>query len=146
MSTTIERATAADLPAILELLRRSALPPAGLEAHLSTTLAARDGTRVVGCAALELYGASALLRSVAVDSARRGQGLGRQLADRACDLGRARGARTVYLLTTTAGDFFPKLGFRTITRAEVDPAVRQSIEFTSACPADALVMRRELEP
>ena len=146
MSTTIERATAADLPAILELLRRSALPPAGLEAHLSTTLAARDGTRVVGCAALELYGASALLPSVAVDSARRGQGLGRQLADRACDLGRARGARTVYLLTTTAGDFFPKLGFRTITRAEVDPAVRQSIEFTSACPADALVMRRELEP
>jgi amino-acid N-acetyltransferase len=146
MTITIVGASAADLPAILDLLRRNALPPDGLEAHLATTLAARDGARLVGCAALELHGASALLRSVAVDSAHRGQGLGRRLTHHACDLGRARGVRAVYLLTTTAGDFFPKLGFRAITRAEVDPAVRQSVEFTAACPADALVMRRDLAP
>jgi len=145
MSVTIERAVAADLPAILDLLRGSALPPDGLDAHLTTTLAARDGTRLVGCAALELYGASALLRSVAVDPARRGEGLGRRLTQHACDLGRMHGVRAVYLLTTTASDFFPKLGFHAITRAEVDPAVRGSVEFTTACPVDALVMRRELD-
>jgi len=145
MSVTIERATAADLPAILELLRHSALPPDGLDARLATTLAAHDGSRLVGCAVLELYGGAALLRSVAVDPARRGEGLGRRLTQRACDLGRAHGVRAVYLLTTTAGDFFPKLGFRAITRAEVDPAVRQSVEFTTACPVDALVMRRALD-
>jgi len=146
MSVTIERAAATDLPAILDLLRRSALPHTGLDAHLATTLAARDGPRLVGCAALELYGSSALLRSVAVDAERRGEGVGRRLTQHACDLGRARGVRTVYLLTTTAGDFFSRLGFRAIGRTEVDAAVRQSVEFTTACPADALLLRQELGP
>src|SRR2546426_10626500 len=41
-------------------------PSAGLEQHVGSTLVARDGDRIVGTAALELYGGSALLRSVAV--------------------------------------------------------------------------------
>jgi amino-acid N-acetyltransferase len=51
---------------------------------------------------------------------------------------------TVYLLTETAGAFFPKLGFRPIARADVAPAVLRSAEFTTACPRSALVMVRSL--
>jgi len=50
----------------------------------------------------------------------------------------------VYLLTETAGHFFPRFGFHAISRAEVDVAVRRSTEFTTACPSSALVMRAEL--
>jgi amino-acid N-acetyltransferase len=146
VSATIEPAAPADLPAILALLSASALPPNGLEAHLATTLVARDGGALVGCAALEPYGGAALLRSVAVDAAHRGRGLGGRLTRRALDLAAARGARTVYLLTTTAGDFFPRFGFRATAREAVDPAVRRSVEFTTACPADALAMRLDLGP
>lgn len=86
----------------------------------------------------------ALLRSVAVDATRRGEGFGHQLTQAALDLARARGLSQVYLLTTTAADFFPRFGFRVVARSEVDPAVRQSVEFTTACPASAVAMRADL--
>ncbi len=54
------------------------------------------------------------------------------------------GVRTVYLLTETAAQFFLRLGFRPITRADVDSAVLRSTEFTTAYPASALVMVKPL--
>src|SRR6185503_12295305 len=116
----------------------------GLEEHVATTLVAQRNARVVGCAAVEIHGAAGLLRSVAVDEPRRGEGFGHQLTQAALDLARARGLSQVYLLTTTAADFFPRFGFRVVARGEVDPAVRQSVEFTTACPASAVAMRADL--
>ena len=107
-------------------------------------IVARDGAQVVGCAAVERYGASGLLRSVAVDGPRRGTGLGRRLTDAALAHARAHGVRTVYLLTETAAGFFPRFGFHPIARDMVDPAVRASVEFTSACSDTALAMAKEL--
>src|SRR2546430_16336056 len=74
--TTIAAATSADLPALLELLGQSALPTAGLADHLDTTLVAHEAGHVVGSAALELYGTTALLRSVAVAAGLRRPGAG----------------------------------------------------------------------
>ena len=105
---------------------------------------ARQEPGVVGTAALELYGDAALLRSVAVATSLRGQGLGAALTVAALDLARRRGVRTVYLLTETAERFFPKFGFTAITRVEVEPGVLQSPEFTTACPTSALVMVKQL--
>jgi amino-acid N-acetyltransferase len=146
MPATIAPASPTDLPAILDLLRRSDLPPDGLAERLATTVTAKDNGRLVGCAAVELYGESALLRSVAVDESVRGTGLGRALTAAALDLARARGAHTAYLLTETASGYFPRFGFRAITRDVVDPAVRRSVEFTTLCPASATVMRAALGP
>jgi amino-acid N-acetyltransferase len=50
----------------------------------------------------------------------------------------------IYLLTTTAERYFPKFGFERIQRADIPPAVQTSIEFTSACPSSATVMRKSL--
>jgi amino-acid N-acetyltransferase len=66
------------------------------------------------------------------------------LTDAALRLATALGANTVFLLTTTAEGFFPRFGFEQITRDEVPPSVRGSGEFQSACPASAIVMRRQL--
>lgn len=137
----IERARLTDAPAIHALLRRSELPQDGIDAHLATALVVRDGVTIVGCAALEVYGAQALLRSVAVDARAQGQGWGQQLTQAALDLARTTRVREVYLLTETARTFFPRFGFRPIERAAVPVAVQQSVEFTHACPASALVMR-----
>jgi amino-acid N-acetyltransferase len=144
MVVDIAAAAPADLPTILSLLERSKLPQAGLERLVATTLVAREGERLVGCAALELYGQAALLRSVAVEVSSRGLGLGQQLTRAALDLAKSRGIRTVYLLTETAEQFFPKFGFRSIARTAVAPAVRQSEEFTTACPESAIAMVTEL--
>jgi amino-acid N-acetyltransferase len=139
-SVTIAPARPADLAEILALLQRSRLPAAGLASHVWSAVVARDGGRVVGSAALELYGGSALLRSVAVEAELRGQGVGRRLATAALALAREHGVLTVYLLTETAAEFFARLGFSRLDREEVDPAVRQSAEFREACPASAVSM------
>jgi amino-acid N-acetyltransferase len=144
MTVTIAPADDTDIPALLALVEHSGLPLDGFLAHMRTALVARASERVVGSAALELYGTAALLRSVAVDASVRGQGLGQQLTRAALDLARRCGVITVYLLTETAGDFFRRFGFRPIERAAVEPVVRQSVEFTSACPVSAQVLALSL--
>jgi amino-acid N-acetyltransferase len=52
----------------------------------------------------------------------------------------------VFLLTTTAERFFPRFGFEEIARDEVPASVQASVEFQSACPASAIVMRKRLAP
>jgi amino-acid N-acetyltransferase len=99
---------------------------------------------VVGIAGLELYPDGALLRSVAVHPSWRSSGLGRTLVDRALETARRAGARDVFLLTTTAERYFPRLGFAGTSRASVPAGVQGSIEFREACPASAVVMRRSL--
>ena len=140
----IEAAGPADADAVFCLLEQNHLPLEGLENHLATTLVARQGDRIVGSAALEVYPEGALLRSVAVAAELQGQGLGHELTDAAIRLGRDLQVPAVYLLTTTAERFFPKVGFERIGRADVPATVRSSIEFTSACPSSAIVMRKPL--
>jgi amino-acid N-acetyltransferase len=140
----IQPATERDLPGIYSLLERLHLPLAGVDEHLPTMLVAREGEQIVGTAALELYADGALLRSVAVEPLRQGSRLGHQLTDAALRLAAVHGATTVFLLTTTAERFFPRFGFERITRDEVPASVRRSVEFQSACPASAVVMRKQM--
>ena len=105
---------------------------------------ARENGRVVGSSALEMYPDGALLRSVAVAPGLQGQGLGRELTEAAIQLAQKLHAPALYLLTTTAERFFPRFGFAPITRDEVPAGVRESVEFRSACPASAIVMRKVL--
>ena len=144
MTITVIPAGAEDLDGVLQLLRESGLPIDGLADHLATTLVIRDGARIVGSAALEVYGDGALLRSVAVAPATRGTGAGRALTNAAIDLAGVHRVPALYLLTTTADAYFPRFGFTRISRADVPPGVRCSVEFSSACPSSAIVMRRGL--
>ena len=127
---------------MIALLRRSKLPPDEIESHVGNALVIRQGGKVVGSAALEIYDDGALLRSVAVDEALRGQGWGVRLVEAALDLAQRRGVRGVYLLTETAEKFFPRFGFRVVSRAAVPPGVRQSVEFTTVCATSGTAMAR----
>lgn len=127
---SVERAAREDLPEILALLGTNGLPPDGLEGHLGSTLVAREAGRVVGSAALELYGPYTLLRSVAVERRHRGGGLGQHLT------------REAFLLT--ADGFVPRFGFEPVVRPAVPEDVRGSVEFVAACPESARVMSADL--
>ena len=139
------RASPVDLADILALLERSGLPQAGLEEALATTVVVRESGRVVGCSALEVYGTTALLRSVAVDPLRRSHGLGGRLVQAALSVARQLGIHEVYLLTETAADYFVRFGFQRIERRAASSAIYLSIEWTSACPASAQAMVLSLE-
>ena len=140
----IETANGDDLPAVLALLRQNRLPLDGVADHLETMVVARQDGRVVGAAALELYADGALLRSVAGDPTLQGQGLGHELTNAALRMATGLDIRNVFLLTTTAERFFPKFGFERIQRDDVPDSVQASIEFRTACPATAVVMRKRV--
>ena len=142
--TTIERAGRGTAEAVLMLLERTHLPLDGLAEHIGTAWSLRAGTTDVGGAALEVYADGALLRSVAVDPAVQNQGVGRQLTLAALSLAADLHVPAVYLLTTTAERFFPRFGFERIARADVPASVQSSVEFRSACPSTAVVMRKQL--
>jgi N-acetylglutamate synthase-like GNAT family acetyltransferase len=138
----IRPATIADWPAIAELLRASALPLDGAREHLDAFVIARRGALVAGTAGLEIYGEAALVRSVAVAVQERGRGVARALIASLIALAAQRRVSTLYLLTTTAADYFERLGFRALPRDTAPSALQESAEFRGACPASATFMAR----
>jgi len=122
----------------------SNLPLDGAREILSGFVLAVRGDEIVACAAMERYGAVGLLRSVAVKEAERNTGLGKEVVKRALSAAKESGMGEIVLLTETARGFFPKFGFREITRAEVPEPALESVEFKSACPQSAAVMRMKL--
>jgi amino-acid N-acetyltransferase len=140
----IEFASDQDLPEVRSLLQRLSLPLDGVDKHVKMMLVAREDGHVIGTAALELYEDGALLRSVAVDPSQQGKRFGHELTEAALRLAAAHSADTVFLLTTTAEHFFPKFGFEPIARDDVPASIQASVEFLSACPASAIVMRKHL--
>jgi phosphinothricin acetyltransferase len=141
---TIRRATPRDWERVAALLKILSLPLDGARDHIADfVLAERDGA-VVGCAAVERYGDTGLLRSVGIERAEQGHGTGAALVNHALREASAAGVRTVVLLTTTAERYFPRFGFSVIDRASVPEPVRASAEFQGACPASATVMRLDL--
>jgi len=140
----LRTARSGDLTEVLGLLGRAQLPTAGVAETLSHFVVAESEGKLVGVAGLEVYGASALLRSVAVEDSWRGSGVGRSLIDRALGEARQAGIEDVFLLTTTAEHYFPRFGFSCVSRDEVRDEVRASVEFQDACPSSAVVMRKSL--
>ena len=144
MTTTLRTARPEDLPAITRLLEESALPLDGVAESLADFVVAEADGALVGVAGLEVCREHALLRSVAVDEAWRGHGVGRALVARVVSDAEARGIAALYLLTTTAERYFPSFGFTRITRDEVPEDVRATSQFCGGCCASAAVMARRL--
>jgi amino-acid N-acetyltransferase len=140
----IESATDQDMPEVRSLLQRLGLPFDGVAEHMNTILVAKEEGHVVGTAGLELYDDGALLRSVAVDPRLQGHHLGHELAEAALQLAERHRVGTVFFLTTTDERFFPRFGFEPIARGDVPASLQDSVEFRSACPASAIVMRKHL--
>lgn len=113
------------------------------------TASARAGStspgRVVGGGGFEVYGEAALLRSVVVDPAFRGQGFGVELVAALLDEP-PRDVREVWLLTTTAAPFFASLGFETVALEAAPRAIGESDQFAGTCPDSATAIRRRLPP
>lgn len=109
-------------------------------------LVAHLGKALVGSAGLDVQGEAGLLRSVAVDEAHRGLGLGKRLVEAMEDHARAAGMRELYLLTTTAENFFSGLGYRKVPREQAPADIAATEQFTSLCPSSSSFMAKTLTP
>lgn len=143
---TIRSATTQDLPAVEAALEASNLPLDGLPEQFGEGYAvAVVGGEIIGAEGIEVHGEDGLLRSAVVAPSWRGRGVGDALTNDRIAWARRRGLRSLYLLTTTAGDYFPRFGFSAVDRNTAPAAIRQSREFADACPATALFMTLSLQ-
>lgn len=138
-------ARSADRAAIEGLLESSGLPVDGVREGLEHFLVYVQGGALLGTVGLELYGSAGLLRSTTVAAFARRRGIAAALVERALAEARARGCRAVYLLTLDAEGYFQRFGFAVTGRDDAPKAIRRSQEFTTLCPASAVLMRKTLE-
>lgn len=135
-----------DLDDARTLLKDAGLPFEDLTAEsMQDFIVLRREGALLAVGGLECHGDDGLLRSVVVSDTLRGSGLGRQITAAVEHRARGKGIRALYLLTTTAADFFPRLGYARFDRAAVPAGIAQSTEFATICPASATCMKKNLE-
>lgn len=141
----IRAARPGDLAAVSALLQEADLPTDGLGEQFGPAYAvAESDGRIVAAEGIERYADAGLLRSAVVARRFRGLGLGEQLTHDRLRWARAEGMHEVWLLTTTAAEYFPRFGFVRAERSAAPHAVQGSREFREACPASAVAMRLDL--
>jgi amino-acid N-acetyltransferase len=142
----IEPFAESDRDDIIGLLSEAELPTEDLNTQtLQNFLVAKEGIgTTVGAVGVELYGETGLLRALVVDASYRGRGLGKQLTNEIEAYARGMGVKTLYLLTMTAADFFPRLGYRQTQRSNVPRSIAETFEFKSACPVSAVCLYKNL--
>jgi len=140
ISVNIRLANDEDVVAILQLLKTNDLPVSDLgKGHRIFFVAVTD-QRTIGCVAVEIYETVGLLRSVAVKEDFRQNGIGQQLVSQAEKWSSENGLESLFLLTTTASEFFAKRGWQITERNSVPDSIASSSEFASICPTSAICM------
>lgn len=137
-------ATGESMAAVCALLTECGLSSEGLESITGNCILAKAGSSLVGTVALEPCGQWALLRSLAVAPLWQKRSLGRSLCAKAISHARLLGVEKLCLLTTDADQFFWRLDFKRIERAETPPQIRQTAQFRSSCPKSAVCMMRDI--
>ena len=134
----------ADMPGLVGALDLAGLPSGDVHLPGRHFFGFLEGGGPVGYGGLEGAAPDVLIRSVVVRPERRGAGCGaaivRALERQAVALGAAR----LHLLTTTAAEFFVRLGYRPAPRACAPPAIAASRQFASLCPDDARYLVKDV--
>jgi len=99
---------------------------------------------LVGAVGLEIYGAVALLRSLAVHPHSRNSGIGRALVAYAENAASSLRVESLFLLTTTAAPFFASFGYLPMPRDEAPAAIKATAQFSGLCPASSSFMSKHL--
>src|SRR5579864_5859127 len=135
----IRAAQSNDMIAIKDLLVANGLPSADVSAVLLNDFwVTEDATgTLVGSIGLEQFGQNALLRSLAVAHLARNAGIGGRLVAHAERMACANGITQLWLLTTTAAEFFRRNGYEMVDRSRAPVELQISSQFAVLCPATA---------
>jgi len=140
----IREAIKDDLKAIKSLLDSASLPSVDIDKHLLNFLVLEKSGNLTGTIGMELYGNTALLRSLAIQKDYRNKGHGKELYSALISKAKKMNVINIYLLTETAEGFFGKEGFQKIAREQVPLSIKQTHEYSTLCPEGAVCMVKEL--
>lgn len=103
-----------------------------------------DGTEPIGIGGIEIYESHGLLRSIVIEQTARGNGWRTALCETLEADASANGVETLYLLMTTAADFFGNRGYVKTDRPDAPVTIQQTNEFDNLCPTTATCMKKIL--
>ncbi len=127
------------------LLQAQGLPISDItDEHLEHFFFIGSDGSPTGLVGVEMYGTEALLRSLVVAENARTRGVGSALVRHAEEYASSHRVDAMYLLTTTAEQFFERLGYESIDRSLAPPAIESTREFASLCPASSAFMTKQL--
>lgn len=141
MTVNLIKAKAKDLDLIIELLKQNNLPYQDIKTENKDFFLAYDNSIFVGIVGLEKFDNIALLRSMVVKEDIRNKGYGKQICSKLIEYTKTKGIKELYVLTTTAKDFFEKIGFSTIERNSAPDAIKNTTEFLGLCPSSAICLK-----
>ena len=143
-SVRLVQADGESLSYVEGLLERNELPSEDVRSKPECFYLGYVRDESVGIGGIEIDGTDGLLRSVVVDRSKRGAGFGTAICDALEDRALEEGVEALYLLTTTAADFFAGRGYGEIERTDAPGPIRETTEWSDLCPATATCMTKSL--
>ncbi len=141
----IRPAQASDLTVATVWLSAEGLPIDDLTVdHMDSFIVATQAGKPVGMIGIEKFAEVGLLRSLIVDTACRGVGLGARLVAELELTARSEYIDELWLLTIDADRFFTRHGYVVVERDHAPEAIRNTAEFSTLCPGDAVLMCKQL--
>lgn len=140
----IREATEQDLPFVVGLLKSNDLCYEDIPQKVRSLFIGYVDSKVVGTGGVEVYGQYGLLRSLAVEQPFRGKGYGKALVSKVIESAMRKGVKELYLLTTSAENFFTQLGFRKVERNNSPAAIQNTTEFKELCAVTSILMRKKI--
>lgn len=133
----IVKALESNIPDIIELLQSNNLPVEDISYNRQEFWIYKAEHEIRAVCGIEQYGKYALLRSMAVKKEYQKQGIGSELYRNVLEAAGSLGVTCLFLLTTTAREYFSKHGWMSVSRMAVPSGLHQSKEFSSICPKSA---------
>jgi len=128
---------------VIDLLHENGLPVGDLDDDKRLFALLYNG-EVVGTGGLEVFTNCALLRSVSVKNELQGKGLGSFINKELERISKEQHTNYLYLLTTTAKEFFERQGYEVISRQDAPEAIKNTSEFSFICSSSSTLMRKSL--
>jgi len=119
----LHHATETDRPEVEALLHASSLSVEGMYERITQYIVARDRAGLLGCAGVDRYGTTGVLRGLAVAQRARSAGLGEFLISAIVAELRQGGVESIVLQTRTASGYFERLGFTSINISDLPPSI-----------------------
>lgn len=129
-----------DLQQIIELLEENNLPSSDISLKTQQFWKYQPNEKLQALAGIEAYGENAVFRSFVAHEDIRGTGIAYKLYIHLLQEAKKQGITKLFLLTTTAKDWFLKQKWTIIERNSVPIQIAKSEEFKSICPASATCM------
>jgi amino-acid N-acetyltransferase len=127
--------------AAIDLLKRNNLPTEDITQGTQLFVVEEDN-KVIATVAVEYDYNEALLRSLSVSEEKRNSGIGAELVSFIEDYVRKQGVQNIFLLTTTAADFFSRRGYKIIARSNVPEFIQNTTEYSVICASSSTLMKK----